>query len=372
MDVVICIPVYKQKLDVFEQVSLKQVNKILKRYKKVYVGPKSLTIESGNGYIDIEIERFDDKYFESASGYSELCVSKELYERFDQYDYMLIYQLDAFVFSDQLMEWCNKGYDYVGAPGLYGIFDEMCAWVGNGGFSLRKISSMIYVLNEYKDILDTHPFHKLFHSNEDVFWAYCGQSKKIKFKVPEVLEAQKFSAQNAINNFLFEEFPFGTHYYNTANYDIWQPIISSYGYELPSSEYVKFENTFGDEPKRWYAFYSAYQKVSSGIFNSELSANSYCLVGAGRVGKECLHLLDLMGCKVSYVFDNNLQALYGIDELEKYTVRKQEEMRFLLKDETLLIGIRVIDEETSENIEWAKNKGNKIINHKQFFEMLRK
>ena len=31
---------------------------------------------------------------------------------------MLIYQLDAYVFKDELLNWANKGYDYIGAPWL--------------------------------------------------------------------------------------------------------------------------------------------------------------------------------------------------------------------------------------------------------------
>ena len=31
---------------------------------------------------------------------------------------MLIYQLDAFVFQDDLAYWCQQNYDYIGAPWL--------------------------------------------------------------------------------------------------------------------------------------------------------------------------------------------------------------------------------------------------------------
>lgn len=28
----------------------------------------------------------------------------------------MIYQLDAWVFNDELSSWCSLGYDYIGAP----------------------------------------------------------------------------------------------------------------------------------------------------------------------------------------------------------------------------------------------------------------
>jgi hypothetical protein len=43
--------------------------------------------------------------------------SKQFYERFVAYDYMLIYQLDAYVFKDELDDWSAKGYDLLAHHG---------------------------------------------------------------------------------------------------------------------------------------------------------------------------------------------------------------------------------------------------------------
>ena len=53
----------------------------------------------------------------------------EFWEKFADYEYVLMYHLDALVFSDQLQEWCGKGLDYIGAPFLR---CDRCA-VGEGG-----------------------------------------------------------------------------------------------------------------------------------------------------------------------------------------------------------------------------------------------
>ena len=53
--------------------------------------------------------------------YSDYVLSSEFYDTFKAYDYMLLYQLDAFVFEDRLMEFWELKYDYIGAPSIYGM-----------------------------------------------------------------------------------------------------------------------------------------------------------------------------------------------------------------------------------------------------------
>src|SRR5437868_3719188 len=64
-----------------------------------------------------------------------------------------MYHLDSLVLADQMIDWCNAGFDYIGAPWL------PCSdtpWVrepgvGNGGFALMKIESVLKVLqNRYR------------------------------------------------------------------------------------------------------------------------------------------------------------------------------------------------------------------------------
>jgi hypothetical protein len=64
-------------------------------------------------YSNISVESFPKRYFENIEGYNELLLSASFYERFLDTKYILIYQLDAFVFKDELQEWCDKGYDYI-------------------------------------------------------------------------------------------------------------------------------------------------------------------------------------------------------------------------------------------------------------------
>ena len=128
-----------------EEISFRHAEHYLGRYDKFLVVPQSLAFERPGFHI----QRFADSYFGSAIANARLMLSPTFYGAFRKYRYILIYQLDALVFSDQLLEWCATDLDYVGAPWL------QCAdspWVGqprvgNGGFSLRKVPSFLRVLS---------------------------------------------------------------------------------------------------------------------------------------------------------------------------------------------------------------------------------
>ena len=147
----IVIPIYKEKPTNWEIASFKQVLKVLSRYDIFIYTHRGLNLSIYNqiakslnkGFC---IEYFDKEFFSSISGYNRLCLTVDFYKRVSLYEYLLIYQLDAWVFRDELEYWCNKGYDYIGAPFTppWGIKKWL---VGNGGFSLRRTSFHIRLLS---------------------------------------------------------------------------------------------------------------------------------------------------------------------------------------------------------------------------------
>ena len=152
MNIAIVIPVYKNP-DEWELKSLQQCCKVLGEYPMILVVPSTFDTNEYQALwtafgLNLKEERFDDTYFSNIQGYNRLMLSQEFYARFQAYDYILIYQSDAYVFTDQLKDWCEKGYDYVGAP-LIGRFNEkeyypeMPKRVGNGGLSLRRVQTYL-------------------------------------------------------------------------------------------------------------------------------------------------------------------------------------------------------------------------------------
>lgn len=247
--VTIIIPIYKPSLTQYEHISLQQNYRILHHYPLILVKPRSLDISPLlKQYPDLRTEDFDDSYFQGIQGYNKLMMSSEFYERFSNSKYILICQLDAYVFRDELTEWCNKGYDYIGAPWLVrpryrhfllkiyrNLFRSARARetdfkVGNGGLSLRKVSSHLKATQLLKEtILNYLSHHKNHVFNEDVFFSIEVNKHGLNFKYPNYIEALKFSFDKH-PAFCFKvnqgQLPFGCHsWYKKRMKGFWFPII---------------------------------------------------------------------------------------------------------------------------------------------------
>jgi hypothetical protein len=272
--VAIIIPVYKSAPDEFEKISLQQCNAVLKKYSTIIVAPDALDC---NLYLQIltkaKIKYFQKSFFENLKTYNRLMLSGDFYKSFSEYDYILIYQPDAFVFRDELNDWCKKGYDYIGAPWFKNFNENKITseepWgVGNGGFSLRKTRSFIDILaddkivNNKKEIIEKYlsygikdkatkftetilklsginnrskEFIENFPVNEDYFWGHYANKINKNFSVASIDEAMKFAFECSpaklyeINN---NTLPFGCHAWWKYDLEFWKPFINNYGYTL--------------------------------------------------------------------------------------------------------------------------------------------
>lgn len=149
MKACIIIPIYKpfRKLDVYELASLTQAYTLLTPYKIYLICSSQFDISEYENHalsydVKAHIMRFPPKYFENIRGYNLLMLASRFYRVFLAYQYMLIYQTDAYVLKDELNEWCAAGVDYVGAPWIdekAETSEPMLIEGGNGGFSLRNI-----------------------------------------------------------------------------------------------------------------------------------------------------------------------------------------------------------------------------------------
>lgn len=156
-EICVVIPIYKEALNVFEVQSVEQCVKLLSDYSIHFICSKKINLDYyKNKFPSItNFVFFDDFYFESLNGYNRLLLSHHFYKTFEKFKYMLIYQTDCYVFRDELLDWAKKGFDYIGGiwfedyhgdPNLGAKF-----WFpGNGGFSLRKIDSIIKVFSTQK------------------------------------------------------------------------------------------------------------------------------------------------------------------------------------------------------------------------------
>ena len=241
MSVVVTIPIYRNFLSITEKVSLRQLQRILGHYPCVFVAPESLVFDYEGLEDGMTVERFPDHYFLSITSYSQLLLTEKYYARFADYDYLLIYQLDAFVFSDRLQEFCDFGYDYIGAPIAPSnpIWHAVGARVGNGGLSLRKITAARQALRRWEQLPEERKqiFQDCFLQVEDLFWGWCGVQPDFDFQCAPLAAALQFAVQEDVQR-CYRRMeagtlrPFGCHGWNESHVAFWQKKIMACGYDL--------------------------------------------------------------------------------------------------------------------------------------------
>lgn len=135
---------YKEVLENNDKKSFEQCLKVFKEKRDIkLLIPNNITTEFYDKF-NVEYVKVNPEWLSSIKAYNYMCCNKEFYELFNHYDYILIYQTDCWVFEDRLDYFMELGYDYYGAP--WPIYNDQ---VGNGGFSLRKVSKMIELTNKY-------------------------------------------------------------------------------------------------------------------------------------------------------------------------------------------------------------------------------
>ena len=269
----IVIPIYKNIISEMERISLLQCATILHDYHFYFVTFKTLDISvyadiCNQFKINYSVEVFPKYYFNNIYGYNALCVSKNFYKTFLEYEYILLYQLDAYVFRNELEYWCGKNYDYIGAPHVqiekHGIKAKPLHPIMNGGFSLRKIQAFLsncnllikkefalFILksffynlytffNRYKILflfsffskgviylLNRLSFRYLnCEQNEDIIWSMLLVKNN---NLPEYNESSLFSISSYTKYFLDlnnNKLPFGCHSWdNYYDYIFWKEYI---------------------------------------------------------------------------------------------------------------------------------------------------
>lgn len=258
--VAIVIPFHKASVSKNEKISIKHLNHYLGRYDKYLVLPEKIPNIKYPILNTKKIFYFPDEYFASVPKYCEMINLEEFYINFKDYEYVLLYQLDVLVFSDQLKYWCEQGYDYIGAPWFNPTIGRLSCKKGsvlsgaNGGFSLRKVNSFLKVIRLAKNEATRYSNNPLIRKlwfvlavltgqshrkwlkaepvcypfNEDGFWSYEAPKYLKDFKVAPFKVALKFGFEVSpkkyfkLNN---SRLPFGCHAWEKYGKEFWKPYI---------------------------------------------------------------------------------------------------------------------------------------------------
>ena len=260
---IVVVPLYESNPDNWQRLSFEQCCRVLGGHPICIATNKEVDIsqyqEIASKYsIKILREDFDSSFFASISGYNRLMLDKRFYQRFSDYEYMLVYQLDAWVFRDELDDWCNKGYDYIGAPWIEKDSKGQpisIGGVGNGGFSLRRIQHFVDVLSYRGPVKDGEKLklepslknklyrflYSLGYQNtlsyykkdetlfEDIFLSIFLADTKLHALMPDAETACHFAFEQA-PSYLYaktKRLPFGCHAWLKYEYDsFWMTFIN--------------------------------------------------------------------------------------------------------------------------------------------------
>lgn len=267
--VVVVIPVHKSDPTQNELASLRQCYKVLGRYPIRIVAPEGLDMKNyKEATPQCEVVFIAPEWLSSIRQYNKLKISRYFYELFRDYEYLLTYELDAWVFRNELDYWCDKGYDYIGAPwfeGYTNIQSEKLMPGANSGFSLRNIPNtyklikrintlksmrrfwykskfqslirfelVVCLLNKFYKIRNTSDLNYLllqhWGHNEDYFLSAVVPSVFSDYQIAPFEEATHFSFEGN-PSFLFrrnnETLPFGCHAWGKYEPVFWKDYIKT-------------------------------------------------------------------------------------------------------------------------------------------------
>lgn len=354
-NIVVIVPVYYNKFSDLELCSLRQGIKILSKYPIVFVLPESLPIANDLALDNVTYKTVPDSCMDSIASYSRMLCSSDFYQMFSEYEYILIYQLDAFIFEDRLEYFCQLGFDYYGAPWLEGTVSKKKTYcVGNGGFSLRKIQSCLKVLS----------YRSYWGEVEDVFWA---ESDSRDFKVAPFDIALQFSFEMYVKSCYImngHRLPMGCHGWWKIDFCFWKPLLEQEGYVFHSVKEIYRERfahwiswDLNEETlRKWNLFPTSEKKIY--------------IWGTKVEGVQCGHLLNKIG-HVNYAYiDSNSELcqrkLWGKPILSPTEFCRQKD------DCIIIVATRAHDNEITEDLKGMGVEENNIYCYRNIIETIKK
>lgn len=211
------IPVYTNNFKSVEKQALANNIKLLGQEVCTFIYPEGFDIQPLHAlYPEVKLLQVSDNWLgtkRGIAGYNDMTMSESFYALFADYEYIFICHYDAWLFRNEVAEWCKKGYDLVAAPWpmrpRYKHFPlkqyiqlkirfkhkdenlhcEMFGRIGNGGLCLRKVETFRRDCIRYKKEIDYYNSLPDVGHNEDIFWALVPKD----LNLPSVEEAMQFS-----------------------------------------------------------------------------------------------------------------------------------------------------------------------------------
>ena len=111
----VVVPVYRE-LTPDEESSLRNNVRVLAAWPFTVLHPRGVTPPACCRELGLETRAVGDEWLgrrNGIAGYNRMMLSEEFYASFPDTEYILICHTDAWIFRDELGDWCRRGYDCV-------------------------------------------------------------------------------------------------------------------------------------------------------------------------------------------------------------------------------------------------------------------
>jgi hypothetical protein len=256
--VCIVVPIYLEEPTALEKIGLAQILKVFKNYDIIFQVSNGIQTkwyeEFSQGKANFQFREFAVNNFIE---YNKLLLSPDFFERFADYEFMLICHMDAFPFRDELAKWCGRNYDIIGSiiyshqfhmtPTITRIFGLGAPqYMFNGGFCLYRVEGLRRLLSS---LSLKHRLYFLYHRIRrkgnyplsDIFISQLVPKTRGKFQVAPKSEAEKFGV-NLADDWDTKQVPFadgnvdslpsGVHGWYRWHIEFWKPYIRAFGHEI--------------------------------------------------------------------------------------------------------------------------------------------
>jgi hypothetical protein len=228
---------HKNVFDEAERICIASCFSKLNQWDRWVVCPPGLDFRWLVEKYGVRIANFEAINFASHAAYNKWLLQSHVYQAFSNYEYMLVSQPDVLVLRDEVSYWLGVGIDYIGAPWHYSITHrpnfkrrpdlvgvEYKLNVGNGGFSLRRNSALIHLLQKYQEEIE------IFNGNEDAMISTLAGMDD-GFRLADYRQACRFSLELLPSQVLAVtgQLPMGFHNLKNHDSDLWGYLIKGFG-----------------------------------------------------------------------------------------------------------------------------------------------
>jgi hypothetical protein len=264
----VIIPVHNPQLLDNEKLSLQACKVHLSNFDCFLLYPDSMDISAYTNICqNLLLKPLPAQWLASIEAYNRMKVSLDFYHLFSEYTHMLTYELDAYIFNNDLKAANAFKFDFIGAPFFEGYWEATpnAPFIAgcNSGFSVRNIASCIQVLQSMQKFRFRWVLHQLFlsrfkplkdainrwtknnydvfisgkfgfyfggfHLNEDLIWTEVVPQLFPSFSIAPPMAALQFSFEYNLPQSLKlngGKLPLGCHAWH-RNPEFWDAYISA-------------------------------------------------------------------------------------------------------------------------------------------------